>query len=220
RTDAGYRLYDDEALTRLAFIARAKQLGCSLEEVTDLAGIWDGQQCGAVQRRFHDLVTAKIRDADAQIGELTAFAGQLRNAAAQLDAEPVDGPCDAACACVTGDGDATAGEPSPVRFGRTATTDLDDVPIACTLDAGSMSDRIAAWHAFLAAATHRGGVEGGLRIEFGHEVDGGELGRRAAAEQQCCAFFSFLLTVDAAGVALEVRAPELGAAILTDLFGP
>ena len=220
RTDAGYRLYDDEALTRLAFIARAKQLGCSLEEVTDLAGIWDGQQCGPVQRRFHDLVTAKIRDADAQIGELTAFAEQLRNAAAQLDAEPVDGPCGAGCACVTGDGGATPGEPSPVPFGRTATTDLDDVPIACTLDARSMSDRIAAWHAVLAAATDRVGVDGGLRIEFGHEVDVGELGRLAAAEQQCCAFFSFLLTVDAAGVALEVRAPELGAAILTDLFGP
>ncbi|MDQ3312616.1 MAG: MerR family DNA-binding transcriptional regulator [Actinomycetota bacterium] len=207
RTDAGYRLYDGEALTRLAFIARAKQLGCSLEEVTDLAGIWDGQQCGPVQRRFHALVTAKIRDADAQIGELTAFAEQLRNAAKQLDAEPVDGPCGAGCACVTGDGGATAGERSPV-------------PIACTLEAGSMPDRIAAWHAVLATATDRVEVDGGLRIEFGHEVDVGELGRLAAAEQQCCAFFSFLLTVDAAGVALEVRAPELGAAMLTALFGP
>ena len=35
RTDAGYRLYDDKALDRLAFIARAKQLGCSLEETAD-----------------------------------------------------------------------------------------------------------------------------------------------------------------------------------------
>ena len=52
RTDSGYRLYDDEALGRLAFIARAKQLGCSLEEITDLVGIWDGQRCGPVQHRF------------------------------------------------------------------------------------------------------------------------------------------------------------------------
>ena len=220
RTDAGYRLYDDEALTRLAFIARAKQLGCSLEEVTDLAGIWDGQQCGPVQRRFHDLVTSKIRDAHAKVGELTAFAEQLRHAAAQLDAEPVDGPCGAGCACLTSDGDATAGEPSPVSFGRTVTTDLVDVPIACTLEAGSMPDRIAAWHAVLATATDRVEVDGGLRIALGRDVDVGELGRLVAAEQQCCAFFSFLLTVDAAGVALEVRAPELGAAMLTALFGP
>ncbi len=30
RTDAGYRVYDEHILARLAFIARAKQLGCSL----------------------------------------------------------------------------------------------------------------------------------------------------------------------------------------------
>jgi DNA-binding transcriptional MerR regulator len=36
RTRAGYRLYDDHTLNRLAFIARAKQLGCSLDEIADL----------------------------------------------------------------------------------------------------------------------------------------------------------------------------------------
>jgi DNA-binding transcriptional MerR regulator len=54
RTEAGYRLYDDRALSRLAFVARAKQLGCSLNEITDLLSVWDGEQCGPVQRRFHD----------------------------------------------------------------------------------------------------------------------------------------------------------------------
>ena len=44
RSEGGYRLYDDASLVRLAFIARAKQLGCSLEEVTDLVEIWDGQR--------------------------------------------------------------------------------------------------------------------------------------------------------------------------------
>jgi MerR family copper efflux transcriptional regulator len=51
RTDAGYRLYDDMTITRLAFIGRAKQLGRTLEEITDLVGIWDGERCGPVQRR-------------------------------------------------------------------------------------------------------------------------------------------------------------------------
>ena len=51
RTDAGYRLYDEAAVGRLAFIARAKQLGCTLEEITDLVSIWDGERCGPVQRR-------------------------------------------------------------------------------------------------------------------------------------------------------------------------
>ena len=39
RTPAGYRLYDDRTLDRLAFISRAKQLGCSLDEITDLTGL-------------------------------------------------------------------------------------------------------------------------------------------------------------------------------------
>jgi DNA-binding transcriptional MerR regulator len=57
RTGAGYRLYDDDTLSRLAFIARAKQLGCTLEQITDLAGLWDGERCGPVQKRFHDVMS-------------------------------------------------------------------------------------------------------------------------------------------------------------------
>lgn len=100
RTGAGYRLYDDHTLVRLAFIARAKQLGCSLEEITDLVGIWDGERCGPVQRRFHDLVTTKLADAERQIAELTALAEQLRHAATQLAGPAIDGPCDEGCACL------------------------------------------------------------------------------------------------------------------------
>ena len=100
-TKSGYRLYDDHTVNRLAFIARAKHLGCSLEEITDLAGIWDGERCGPVQRHFHELVTAKIRDAERQIQDLTDLLDDLRAAAEHLASEPVDGPCDADCACLT-----------------------------------------------------------------------------------------------------------------------
>ena len=100
RTAAGYRLYDDAALSRLTFIARAKELGCSLEEITDLVGIWDGERCGPVQVRFHDLVTAKLAATQRRIDELTALAEQLRHAARQLAAPPSDGPCSEACACL------------------------------------------------------------------------------------------------------------------------
>lgn len=100
RTGAGYRLYDDHTLARLAFIARAKQLGCSLEHITDLVGIWDGVRCGPVQKRFHDLVTSRLADAEHQIAELTALAEQLRQAAAQLAGPAIDGPCDEGCACL------------------------------------------------------------------------------------------------------------------------
>ncbi len=104
RTGAGYRLSDDGTLARLSFIARAKQLGCSLEEITDLVGIWNGERCGPVQKRFHDLVTTKLADAERQIAELTALTHQLRHAATQLAGPAVDGPCSEDCACLALDG--------------------------------------------------------------------------------------------------------------------
>jgi MerR family copper efflux transcriptional regulator len=100
RTDAGYRLYDDRALSRLAFIARAKQLGCSLEDIADLVGVWDGEACEPVQKRLHDLVTEKLAEAKRQIDELSAFCAQLDHAAGQLTAPAPDGPCSDACACM------------------------------------------------------------------------------------------------------------------------
>ena len=100
RTSAGYRLYDDATLDRLAFISRAKQLGCSLEEITDLVGIWDGERCGSVQRRFHDLLTTKLAAAERQIAELEALTAQLRDAARRLESPASDGPCSAECACL------------------------------------------------------------------------------------------------------------------------
>ena len=102
RSPNGYRVYDDDALARLAFVARAKGLGCSLDEITDLLAIWDGDRCGPVQRRFHDLVTAKIADAERQIAALSALVGQLRDAAARLAGPATDGPCGDACACMAG----------------------------------------------------------------------------------------------------------------------
>jgi DNA-binding transcriptional MerR regulator len=102
RSANGYRVYDDDALARLAFVARAKGLGCSLDEITDLLAIWDGDRCGPVQRRFHDLVTVKITDAERQIAALTALVDQLRDAAARLAGPAIDGPCGDGCACMAG----------------------------------------------------------------------------------------------------------------------
>jgi DNA-binding transcriptional MerR regulator len=220
RTPSGYRLYDEAALARLAFVARAKQLGCSLEEITDLAEIWDGERCGPVQRRFHDLVTAKIGDAEVQVAELSAFAGQLRVAADQLSGEPIDGPCGPDCACLSDASDLSPVNASIVSLGPKSDAFSLDIPIACTLEPGAVADRVVEWTGVLAAARRRVGIDGGLRIEFGPDVDLGDLGRLIGAEQHCCAFFDFLLTVDATGIALEVRAPELAGTMITDLFGP
>lgn len=99
RTPSGYRLYDAEALDRLAFVARAKQAGCTLEEVAELVALTDDGRCEPVQRRLHELVTDKLRDTERQIAELTQLADQLRTTATRLAGPAVDGPCDASCAC-------------------------------------------------------------------------------------------------------------------------
>jgi MerR family transcriptional regulator, copper efflux regulator len=200
RTDAGYRLYDDGTLHRLSFIARAKQLGCTLDEIVDLVDVWDGDHCGPVQRRLHHLVTGKLHDADAQIGELTAFTTQLRDAATQLSGDPVDGPCDDGCACLQ--------DSRP-----------DAVPIACTLDTGAVQHRLAEWEMVLGGARRLSLPTGGVRLQFDSGVDVGELARLAAAEQQCCAFFRFAITVDARGVGLEVDALGEALDLVADMFG-
>jgi DNA-binding transcriptional MerR regulator len=208
RTEAGYRLYDDRGLARLAFIARAKQLGCSLEEITDLASIWDGERCGPVQRRFHELVTARIGDAERRLAELTALKAQLLEAAAQLAGPATDGPCDDGCACV-----------SPTLLAGPAHAPVS-APIACTLDAAALPERLGAWEAVLATVTAREPIgEGGLRLTFGSGVDLGALTRLLQAEQRCCAFFAFRLSMDERGIGLEVDAPAAAGDLVSALFG-
>jgi DNA-binding transcriptional MerR regulator len=214
RTDAGYRIYDDHTLDRLAFIHRAKQLGCTLEEISDLVGLWDGERCGPVQRRLHELVTAKLIDAQHHIGELAAFTAQLHAAAAQLSGEPMDGPCGESCACTSGQ---VASSPTmPV----VPAAQPDHPPIACTLDGAAIRDRLVEWQALLGQARSRtSAADGALRIELTDDVALGELCRLVAAEQQCCAFFSFAITVDRRGIALEVRAPDGATDAVAALFG-
>ncbi|MEO7555162.1 MAG: hypothetical protein ABIV94_00985 [Acidimicrobiales bacterium] len=95
-----------------------------------------------------------------------------------------------------------------------------DPPIACTLDSGAMPDRLADWRALLDHTKSRtAAADGALRVEFNDRVELGELARLVLVEQQCCAFFSFAITIDGRGVALEVRAPAGAAAVVASLFG-
>jgi MerR family copper efflux transcriptional regulator len=207
RTASGYRRYDDRVLARLGFIARAKQLGCSLEEVTDLLSIWDGERCGPVQRRFHELVTDKVQRTEQQRRELTAFAAQLQEAAGQLAAAvPVDGPCGAGCACT-----------APLTIERRSPT--PEVAIACSLDPQAVPDQMAAWHAVLAGATApTASPDGTRRVVLAGDVDLAALARLVAAEQRCCAFLSFAITADDRGLGLEVRGPAAAADVVDALL--
>ena len=220
RTPAGYRMYDQRTLDRLAFIARAKQLGCSLEEITGLTTAWDGGQCGPIQDQLRQLVAGKIAAAQNQIAELVTFTGELQQAATALERHRPDGACDTDCGCVSDPDDtepvaatiqAVSLSAKPAAAGEPA--------IACTLSAGSMKGRIADWQSLLAHVERRERIDGGVRSVFAASVPIGELMRLVAAEQDCCQFFRFAITVDTRGVALEVRAPEDARSIVESMFG-
>ena len=220
RTPAGYRLYDDHTLGRLAFISRAKQLGCSLDEIADLTIAWDGGRCGPVQDRLRTVVADKLARAQQQIVELTTLTSDLQLAAATLETHRPEGPCDDRCGCVTDRSDATETATAQlVTLGRKPDRVDVTVPIACTLGSQSMRSRLDEWQRLLENVERREPIDDGLRATFGPAPPLGELMRLAAAEQDCCQFFAFAITIDSRGVALEVHAPRDALPVLHSLFG-
>lgn len=197
RTASGYRAYDESVLARLAFVARAKMLGCSLEEIADLMPDWDGGRCAPVQDRLRDLVAAKLTEAQDRAAELVTFTGDLQRILATLGSHTPEGPCDSACGCVS--------EAPP--------------SIACTLDAAQMPGRLEEWKGLLTHVVAREAIDGGVRLQFDSSAPMEQLARLAGAEQDCCGFFAFAITVDSRGVGLEVRAPAEAQSLVASLFG-
>jgi DNA-binding transcriptional MerR regulator len=220
RTPAGYRMYDQRSLDRLAFIARAKHLGCNLDEIAGLTTAWDGGECGPIQDQLRQLVAGKIAAAQNQITELITFVAELQQAAAALERHRPHGACDTDCGCVSAPGD---DEPTVATIRAVSLTAkpaaAGEPAIACTLSAGSMKGRIADWQSLLAHVTRREPIDGGVRSVFAPSVPVGDVMRLVVAEQDCCQFFRFAITVDTTGVALEVRAPEGALGVVESLFG-
>ena len=182
RTPAGYRAYDESVLERLEFIARAKRLGCTLDEVSDLLPHWDGGRCAPVQERLRQLAATKLDETRAHTAALAAFAADLERIVAGLGRHTPDGPCDDSCGCVR-------------------------EPVACTLDPAEIPGRLGAWRRLDVHVTSRTPIDGGVRLQLDAGMPLGDVAELIAAEQSCCAFFAFALTVDGRGPALEVRGP-------------
>jgi MerR family copper efflux transcriptional regulator len=210
RTENGRRTYNVRALDRLRFIARAKELGCSLDEIAGLLSAYD-DDCGDVQVQMRELVESKITDAQRRVTELIKFTAQLQEARHTLSAGASSGPCGPDCACV-------GAEPSNRLLTVVPLSDSDPA-IACTLGHGDLEGRIAEWQAILATVAARETLDGGIRLTLGAETNLAEVTRLARAEWGCCSFFAFAITVDDRGVALEVRAPADARELLTSVFG-
>src|SRR5262249_27930625 len=67
RTEAGYRLYNAEALDRLAFIKRAQMLGFSLGEIRQIIAERKAGQSPCVKVR--EVVRRRLRELDERMAE-------------------------------------------------------------------------------------------------------------------------------------------------------
>lgn len=76
RTEAGYRLYADQDIERLTFIARAKSLGLTLEEIGEILTLKEraGMDCCFAVR---DRLKAKVDQIQQTIQELQALHDDL-----------------------------------------------------------------------------------------------------------------------------------------------
>lgn len=92
-------------------------------------------------------------------------------------------------------------------------------PIACTLGASEVPARLAEWEAVLAPVVSREPLDNGVRLVFPAGVSLAALVDLAAAEQACCGFFRFAVTLDSRGAALEVGAPPEAIDLVHSIFG-
>ncbi len=75
RLDSGYRTYDDESVSRLEFILKAKRLGLSLRDIQGILQLHDAEESPCVHVR--DLLDQKIAEVETTIDALQAFKGDL-----------------------------------------------------------------------------------------------------------------------------------------------
>ncbi|WP_293142518.1 heavy metal-responsive transcriptional regulator [Okeania sp. SIO3I5] len=86
RSESGYRLFEESVLGRLGFIKRAKSLGLSLREISEILVIRDRGElpCREVQHKL----TTKVQDITSQIEALENLKTELQQILEHWQEEP------------------------------------------------------------------------------------------------------------------------------------
>jgi len=118
RTASGYRDYAEDAAARLLFIARARRMGLSCDQLTSLLPAWSSTSCGATQVRVIRLVEDKQAEVADRIAELQQLAAQLDDVRARLEAESPPSACRADLSCCVPE---STGGPVAIELSRRPT---------------------------------------------------------------------------------------------------
>jgi MerR family transcriptional regulator, copper efflux regulator len=207
RAGNNYRQYDDATLDRLAFIARAKRLGMSLDDVATLMEAWFAGECEPLRDRLRAFVTGRIGELRRHMAEDRAFEGQLERILTRLrNPGPATRHCVPDCGCDT--------DPLDVTI-------FDAAPAGCSLGVADAERRIADWRGLLAAATHTQWGAGQFRAVF--DLSAGlitDVARLCEAEIACCPFFTFDIEMAAPLVILTIGGPTAALAAITPVVDP
>jgi DNA-binding transcriptional MerR regulator len=204
RSSAGYRIYDEDALDRLAFVRRAKALGLALDDIVELVQIRDDRACASLQQRIGTLLDERLAAIRHERDELAALGGQLGEVRDRLAMNDPPEQCATACGC-----------DEELEPGAVATP----VPVACTLDERQADARLDEWRALVSEATTRVSTEDGARLGFPPDPAlVARVAELAARETHCCAFLAFTLRCEVDTAWLEVHAPPDAQALVSGLF--
>jgi Cu(I)-responsive transcriptional regulator len=77
RTDAGYRQYTDKEVHTLRFIRRARDLGFSMPEISDLLKLWQNQRRSSASVK--KIAQQHLADLDAKMEEMAAMRKTLQH---------------------------------------------------------------------------------------------------------------------------------------------
>jgi MerR family transcriptional regulator, copper efflux regulator len=79
RTEAGYRLYGDKEVHTLRFIRRARDLGFSIAEITELLKLWQNRRRASADVKR--IALRHVADLDRRLAEMAAMRDTLRELA-------------------------------------------------------------------------------------------------------------------------------------------
>ncbi len=206
RSHSGYRLYDEAALARLAFVQRAKALGVELDDLADLVRLWDGAECAPVQQRLRSLVHEQRAATRDRLQDLTRLASDLDAVRASIG----DAACGPDCACVRPQATTASEE-------RTAPERL--IGAACSLNSDEMRERLAEWRGLRDRATSIEPLAGGARLGFDATEPIGPIADLVSRESECCSFYTFTLRIDGPTRQLDISAGAGGEPAVRALVG-